>query len=551
MFANLMFLVVAFVLAHDDGKLLFIQDGEVYAAIVIGSGASEKAQRAAQELRDFLQKMTGVRLSLIREGEDVPYERLIVVGQGKLARDAGVQPPQRYPGGEEYRLKVQGDHLFLIGNDAGDYDGTPMAVYHFLEMLGARCYRYDDPKYLIIPKLSEVSVGVELDVVERPAFSSRSLWASADRGFEEARDLWWRWNRLGGEKLFTSHNEFIPRELFNEHPEYFAMIDGKRTNEGEWQYCTTNPDVIRLAADAAAGFFRKNPDYRTYSLSPRDCGGFCQCPECKKLDAIHGGNPAARWVIFANKVREELERRYPQYRDRHLIFYAYWYTKNPPLKIEGKEGTVAMLVGDGCHLHLWEDVGCQRNVRWRALLSGWKSAMAEPVAIYDWYIPGISNRSWERFPWVAVTKPIFDQRFFLKNGVRWVYYETDHYQWCWAYRWVTYYIVARGMWSPKINPMQILLDICRNLYGKAWRTMFEYYKMLDEVTLHADVHGGTWKLPSPDLIYNDGLRRRADELLDEALAETEDDPDPLTRERVKDAVKVWREGWDLVGAPTP
>jgi len=169
--------------------------------------------------------------------------------------------------------------------------------------------------------------------------------------------------------------------------------------------------------------------------------------------------------------------------------------------------------------------------------------MAEPVAIYEWYIPGISNKSWERFPWVAVTKPSLDQRFFLKNGVRWAYYETDHYQWCWAYRWITYYIVAQGLWNPQLNPNEVLIDICQHLYGKAADTMYEYYKMLDEALISAKVHGGTWKLPSSHLIYDERLRKRADVLLEKALDETSDDPDPLANERVKDAVKAWSEGW--------
>ncbi len=521
-----------------DNKFIVVRGGKAYSCIVVADNPSKSSTSAGRLLQDFVKRMTGVVVPLATNSEAKKVKRKIYVGHemGKINVE------QRYPGKERFVVKRKGDRLIIVGNDKGNYCGTKMGVCALLEELGCRFYRYDKPAmYLIVPKRKELVID-KIDIDEKPVFPRREMWRPADRGYEEYAKLWWDWNRLGGIKLYTSHNEFIPRSEFKKHPEYFAMINGKRRCEGEWQYCTTNKDVIRLAAEAAARFFRKYPNYVSFSLSPRDCGGFCQCPECKKIDAEYGGNPSAKWVIFANAVREELDRRFPEYKDRYLVFYAYWYTKCAPTKLRLKKGVVAILVGDGCHVHFWNDRKCPGNRAIDAMLSAWQAISEEPVAIYDWYIPAISDKKWEKFPWVIYHKPINDQQYWWKRGVRWIQYETEHRMKYLPYRWITYYVLARGLWNPNQKPEVVLRDICNHLYGRSADLMFEIYRLMDEEMYRSKVHSRTWHLPNPRKIYTESVRKKIDEMFSEALEKSKGNK--MDYLRVKDAVDVWKKGWE-------
>jgi hypothetical protein len=71
----------------------------------------------------------------------------------------------------------------------------------------------------------------------------------------------------------------VPPELFNEHPEYFPLIYGKRTNSaGGKQYvqrCLSNPDVLRIATDRVRQWSQEHPEATV------TCGSACKWPGCR------------------------------------------------------------------------------------------------------------------------------------------------------------------------------------------------------------------------------------------------------------------------------
>ena len=70
--------------------------------------------------------------------------------------------------------------------------------------------------------------------------------------------------------------------LFQQHPEYFALRDGKRSLS---QLCIANPDVLKLTIESTKQFFRDNPDADIIGMGANDGRGFCECDKCKALDA--------------------------------------------------------------------------------------------------------------------------------------------------------------------------------------------------------------------------------------------------------------------------
>ena len=110
-----------------------------------------------------------------------------------------------------------------------------------------------------------------------------------------------------------NYENIIPLSLFEEHPEYFALVDGQRTASRGTQICFSNPEVVARAVKLARAHFDNDPSQVMFSLSANDSTGFCKCPECKKL----GENPGGQTLSFANAVASELRKTHP---DKDVAF---------------------------------------------------------------------------------------------------------------------------------------------------------------------------------------------------------------------------------------
>ena len=338
----------------------------------------------------------------------------------------------------------------------------------------------------------------------------------------------------------------MPPALYPTHPEYFSLIQGKRVKPAPrvpWQPCISNPAVIRMASDQAAEQFSSRPGLRSYSLSPRDNTGFCECPAC----LAQRGNASDRWVAFANAVRRDFDRRHPEFADRKLIFYAYWALSAPPEQVKLVPGVQAMFIGDGCHAHPWQSPhdDCP-NHRMLDKLAGWKAAsLAEPVLIYDWYIPatgsGTNSLQWQNFPWYVSAKPFSDARFWQQQGSPVANVEIDGLFDKLSLHWLPYYMVARATWDPSLSGDQLLEDLCVTLYGGGSRSMAEFFKLMERSLTEADVHARTWRLPDPGAVYSADRRREIAGLLTRAVQQTGDDA--MARARVMEVVSCWQAGW--------
>ena len=165
--------------AGDGGReLTLVGDGRAEAVIVVGSPPGLKTTAAARLLQDMLFRMTGTLLPVVERSDRIDLPRLLV--GPAAAAEAGVSVPQTYPENEHFLLRRTGRDVVIAGNDAspdtvGDPDvvtasgkgpgrgqdptgfhGTMTAVCAFLELQGARFYRWDDvAKYLIIPAAGE------------------------------------------------------------------------------------------------------------------------------------------------------------------------------------------------------------------------------------------------------------------------------------------------------------------------------------------------------------------------------------------------------------
>ena len=137
-------LVVAAVTGTGPEPVVLVADGQARAVVVIADEPTEVAKYAATELVYHVEKATGVRLPVVREGE-LPKEPASRVYLGTTeAAKAHIEVAEI--SSDSFVLRTVGDSLYVVGRDS---DGSPLSpdtragtlfgVYQLLEdVLGVR-----------------------------------------------------------------------------------------------------------------------------------------------------------------------------------------------------------------------------------------------------------------------------------------------------------------------------------------------------------------------------------------------------------------------------
>ena len=204
--------------------------------IVIPSASTESEKKAATVLQDYLLQISGTVLPIIEANKHrSPYE--IVLGQNERLAQAGVNINLNELKEDGFTIRTDSMRLFIVG---GNEKGTLYGVYTFLEKyLGCRMY---SPKVKIIPKQKKIVVG-KINETQVPVIGFRDThyrstwdaeyidWHKLDHDDKGGRPDWGMW--------VHTFNELVPPQLYYQaHPEWFAMVKGKRLPT---QLCLSNP----------------------------------------------------------------------------------------------------------------------------------------------------------------------------------------------------------------------------------------------------------------------------------------------------------------------
>ena len=115
---------------------------------------------------------------------------------------------------------------------------------------------------------------------------------------------------------------YVPRRLFDTHPEYFAMdSEGKRRKpESDFArggLCLSNPNVAEQALASLRNMIRNHRTERPrekwpvlYDISILDLAQRCECQNCRKFVEEEGGE-AALLAHFINHLAENIRKEYP------------------------------------------------------------------------------------------------------------------------------------------------------------------------------------------------------------------------------------------------
>ena len=491
-------------------------------SIVVPADAPPAQKYAAEELRDFTEKATGVRLPVVTYAKPLPEKAIILeVGSPKSKVEDGT---------DGFRIKVDGNKLRIVGENAR---GTLYGAYEVLErFVGCRWYA---SWHSFVPCLDRIEVPAGLDEMQVPAFAMREpYWYDVIQHPEFAARLRVNsrsWSSLdekyggnpyrfgGGLGSCHTFNTLLPPDkYFDAHPEYFSMVKGRRIRE-RTQLCLTNPDVLRIVTSNVLERIRKDPGAKFYGVSQNDWYNFCECPACKAVDDEEDSH-SGTMIRFVNAVAEAVEKEFP---DAIIETLAYQYTRKAPKKTKLRHTVVPCLCTIECDFALPLDKSpYKENVSFCKDIADW-SRLTDFLYIWD-YTTEFSNYT---VPWPNVCSLQDNIRFFRRNNVKALFeqgaYQGRHADFAELKAW----LLAKWMWNPDLPMKPLLDDFFAGYYGKGAPFVRECFERM-----HRLQREYSSRPDRPLLVFHclwnpaitDGFLKDAAALWAKAIAATADDP---------------------------
>ena len=473
--------------------------------IVIPAKASPTQRYAAEELRDFTARMTGVTLAIATRGETLPEKAIVIDSDGEGA--AATSPL----GEDGFRLKVNGARLYVT---ASPVRGALYGVYELLECFGG-C-RWYSSWCDRVPARETFAVPDTLDEAQTPAFLMREpFWFDVLAHGDFAARV--RCNCRSWRSIEAKYGK--------DHPEYFALRDGKRRNEtkGEVQWyvqlCLTNPDVLKLVVEGVKARIRQDPGAKFYGVSQNDNPYYCQCEKCAAIDAEEDSH-AGTVVRFVNAVAEEIEKEFPNVVIETL---AYQFSRKPPKKTRLRHNVIPCLCSIECDFARPIPTSPYKdNIAFRDDIRGWSK---QTDMLYVWDYTTNFRHYPHAFPNVYALQD--NIRFFRDNGVKCLFeqgaYQGRHADFAELKAW----LMAKWMWNPELPMKDLLDDFFNGYYGKGAPFVRAYFEELHR--LQRDYSSDPKKplcifedVTSPAL--SDEFFEKAADLWAKAAAAVKDDP---------------------------
>lgn len=492
-----------------------VRDGRPVATIVIEGASKSQPNKGSQRARDteaakvlidWVRKMTGAELHIAPTAPtDGPA---ICLGASALKEGLRLDDIDS-PSHEGLRVRLDGQKLLMAGqNDVA----TTKAVCRLLEHWGCR-YLIDHPLGEVYPKTKTLTVE-KLDITEKPGFLQRNIWGSMWSGLS----LWKIWNGAGGIPFGVGHSwgHYVPRDLFKEHPEYFALREGQR-RAGDW-YCTSSPGLREVFAKGVMTDIAKGNLYP--SLSPPDGIDYCQCDKCRAADDPKVIEPSSGKVCITNRYldlyRDVAARVAQKYPDAILNFYCYAdYTQAPTRGGKLPVNLCPWLAPIRyCRLHPIGQETCATRVQLCDLIDGW-SAAATKLG-YRTYNYNLAE-CLVPFSMISVWK--HDMPYLKQKGFVGINNET-------LANWQIYgphmYLSVRLSYDPAADADAVMDDFFLKFYGpKAGPTMKDYWMGIDRA--FAGLHNHSGGIHNVHLVYTPEFLRRCRDCISRAAAASKGD----------------------------
>ena len=525
--------------ANGPAAMTIVRDGRPTATIVTAPDAHDFVKEAANDLQLYIRKMSGAKLpitdsfsasgNLILVGRSADVERLIGgLDEMDLGPDGVVI--RSLPG----KLILTGRSDGYLSKAHGRTDcGTPNAVYTFLRALGCRWYMPGDDGE-VIPRRTTITVPA-MDVVHKPDVSAR--WISSGAAYRmggQIREDIGKWlirNRVSANTYHQGHGMYtiLPKAKHaKSHPEYFALVDGKRRTDAAAQFCMSNTDVLGITVSVLTGYLTNQGPWRSYPIGAYDSWLWCECEPCQALygDKAFSGktkqdprvtaigadqedvpNIANGALKFANAVAEQMEKVDP---NCLITYYALYNIPGFP-EVTPRDNVMPGI----CHM-------APNNKEWRETVEKW-----EAISKHLYYYTYMGHRN--AYPKLDIAD---DVRWAHQHKGTAIFFEHDEYS---PINMLPLYLAAQAMWDTKVDSTKELGEFYKGFYGAAERPVRRFWQTLHAMT-RAEVRDYDCHYGYPNALTPKVAAEFAGDLAEGLDAATE----PVVKRRIESLIKYWR-----------
>jgi len=556
-----------------------VKDGQTASCIVLPDNAGPVEKHAAGELALFIEKVTGAKVPV----GNAPSQELYNIYLGTTAaknvpRSEAIDKAVTQLKGDGFLLAADKDGLRVIGREP---IGVLYGAYEILKKYAGMRWLVPGPEGEYCPKATSLSVP-EQAVLRNPSFPVRTVEFHATRVNVKLLDSW-DWLVRNGMRITSNFCTyqlypdelakraaiiregghafylFISDSLLEAHSEYFPLINGKRVGqEGQKnQPCTTHPDVIAMVSSKLNQFIEKLPKEMScyFILGNNDGTGWCQCPECAKIDPPQEKEKrfvSTRYWTFVNAVASNVFKMHP---DTDLWGWAYQNFQAPPVGVTPDQRLSVMLSFNRiCYRHSLTDTNCTANIWYRNCFLDW-SRLGNKISTREEISPSGGM-------YLPIEKVFIDNlKFYHEIGIGGVaiacapidgfYSEKLNtpraiglYLTQWPAMWQNMYLAAQFLWDIDSDYQQTVEDMGRAYYGAAWPIMREYRELLTRlfVDTPGDFGHGTPALMIGKCLNKPFARERLHQLL--TAAEKAAVGDKLVLARVRFDSKLFTDIWE-------
>ena len=477
--------------------------------VVTAAKASPPMAFAAAELKRYLQRILGKPLPAASGDKQRPVIVLSTVTDSDLTD-------------EGYELRAEGKTFHIVGG--GDL-GLVFGAYEFLRRYGGCRFSDYGPDGEYVPRKTRIVArasplrrkpklwyrGLQFFWREDAEFSRRRIDWMAKNGFNYVVCTPWseeavaddlavggietnpyrvhytkRWFdrelrpavRKRGLKLdMNIHNLLFwlpPARYLEEHPEWYAEIDGQRGKKlKQLCLCTSNAVGVGTLIENVRTYLRDNPEVKIVGIIPEDGYGMCQCERCvagdvnpkdafRKHSRYEGNRSKSnRYARLINAVAVEVREEFPDVRIGGAAYVDLLY---PPRDVTLETNTtfwVAMYWRDGCHPLASTDTS-EINKRFVDILAQWEKAYSGRLIVYEYYM-GMTIQSALPYPMGEVICEDWKSLKRLGVGGATIQCRTSNHS---VYA-LNNLAFARCAWEDDVDHDEVLDDYLLGAYGSA------------------------------------------------------------------------------------
>jgi len=516
-------------------ETFIVRDGQPCAEIVIAAKPQRTVRIAAEDLRAYVEKISGARLPIVTQPRGGAVK--LFVGRSPHTDALGIAAEGLRHGA--YRIVSGPDWLVFIGDDT---DFTPIEPWarNNSEIVSGKLQKawekvsggqWRVPNATMYKDYNKLPATTGLPDDAPPPGKNESFWhwIYDEQGSYNAvcrflHDLGVRWFMLGdlGEFLPAMRSIPLPRindtvhpdfklrqfsvhgptemtrwgmrlglryaysptyahgisclnrqEFFEAHPEWFAQYGDARRYDPERgvHFCYSNPGLFEEVLRYARAQFDVY-DFEFVSVMPPDSyTSICQCPLCEGKNKPERGTRGA----LSNHVWDFVNRVAKEIAKTHpgklVHCCAYGANSLPPDNIAKLEPNIQVMIVGGRRPK--SGVAAQTEIR--ALREAWLKKTDRSISIYENY--PLTSRGWYLPCFMArtIVRSVNETKGVSLGEAVWVspYKKMSPATF---YNTFQIYFTARAYWGgPQLDPEPLLEEYCRLLYGPAGKEMMTFY----------------------------------------------------------------------------